>query len=98
MRSKLLIIALMFATAVSCSTRVEYDVTAAVASNSGAVNINIATAGQLEQLPAIGRKTAEAIISYRNENGPFRRVEHVMLIRGMSERRFIELRPFIRAE
>lgn len=93
----IVIFALVFVT-LSCSTRVEYDAITAVASDPGALNINTATAGQLEKLPGIGSKTAEAIISYRNENGPFRRVEHVMLIRGMSERRFNELRPYLRAD
>jgi DNA uptake protein ComE-like DNA-binding protein len=46
----------------------------------------------------VGRKTAEAIVQFRSENGPFRRPEDLLLIRGVSEQRFVELRPFIRTE
>ena len=81
-----------------CSTHVEYDRASAFTPSPNSININIAAADELEKLPGIGRKTADAIIAFRNENGPFRRVEHLMLIRGVSEARFIELRPYIRAE
>lgn len=81
----------------SCSSRVEYDRPVAQAPTS-AININTATVDDLERLPHIGRKTAEAIVEFRTANGPFRRVEHLMLIRGVSETRFAELRPILRAD
>ena len=49
-------------------------------------------------LPHIGRKTAEAIVEFRTLNGPFRRPENLMQIRGVSETRFAELRPYIKTE
>jgi competence protein ComEA len=79
----------------ACSTRVEYP----HASNTyspDTINLNTATADELEGLPHIGRKTAESIVQFRSDNGPFRRVEHILLIRGMSESRFAELRPMLR--
>ena len=82
----------------ACSMRVEYDMAFAIDFSPNSININTASADELEKLPGIGRKTAETIIAFRNENGPFRRVEHLMLIRGISEDRFIELRPYLRAE
>jgi competence protein ComEA len=63
-----------------------------------AVNINTATVADLEALPHIGPKTAEAIVKFRDDNGPFRRIEYLMQIRGISEKRLAELRPFIKAE
>lgn len=63
-----------------------------------AVNINTASVGELESLPHIGRKTAEAIVEFRTVNGPFRRPEHLMQIRGVSEKRFLEMRQFLRTE
>lgn len=81
----------------ACFSRVEYEPLRAEPSGV-AVNINTTTIVELENLPGIGRATAEAIIAHRTENGPFRRVEHLMLIRGISERRFIDLRPLIRVE
>ena len=71
---------------------------ASVTTTANAININTATAEELDQLPHVGRKTAEKIIQFREENGPFRRVEHVMQIRGISEKRFLELQPFLKAE
>lgn len=82
----------------SCSTRVEYDPPSAVATSKAHLNINTATAEELERLPSIGPKAAESIVQFRTENGPFRRVEHLMLVRGVSERRFAELRPYISIE
>ena len=84
---------------IGCSTRQVYETSAYSApSASNAININTATANELEKLPHIGQKTAEAIIAFRQENGPFRRVEHLMLIKGVSEKRFAELRQYLRAE
>jgi competence ComEA-like helix-hairpin-helix protein len=81
-----------------CSSRVVYEVQISVAAEQSVLNINTATAEELDQLPYIGRKTAEKIIQFREENGPFRRVEHVMQIRGISEKRFNEIRSFLKAE
>jgi competence ComEA-like helix-hairpin-helix protein len=80
-----------------CSSRIVYE-QPKVRSTERALNINIASAGELEKLPHIGHKTAETIVAFREENGPFRRVEHLMLIKGVSEKRFAELRPYLRTE
>lgn len=81
----------------ACSSRIEYNRPVTQVSAT-AININTATVNDLERLPHIGRKTAEAIVEFRNANGPFRRVEHLMLIRGVSETRFAELAPILRAD
>ena len=88
---------LLLALAASCTSRVVYERPTGAASDH-AININTATVEQLEKLPYIGRKTAESIVAYRTENGPFRRPEQLMLIRGVSETRFAELRPLIKTE
>lgn len=86
-------------TATACSTRRVNETAANRAPvASDAININTATADELERLPHIGRKTAEAIVEFRTVNGPFRRPEHLMQIRGVSETRFAELRPYIKTE
>jgi competence ComEA-like helix-hairpin-helix protein len=59
------------------------------------VNINTATASDLEKLPRIGPKTAERIVSFRETNGPFRRAEDLMLIRGIGEKTFEGLRAYV---
>src|SRR5215210_5693531 len=55
---------------------------------AGRVNINTASADELARLPFIGPETAYKIVGYRTQHGRFRRVEHLMLIQGISEKRF----------
>ena len=62
------------------------------------VSINRASREELEKLPGIGPALAARIVEQRERYGPFRRAEHLMLVRGISERRFRQLRPFISAE
>lgn len=82
-----------------CSTRQVYQSSAnRVSTSPDAVNINTASVDELERLPHIGRKTAEAIIAFRTENGPFRRPEHLMQIRGISEARFADIQSLIKTE
>ncbi|MBV9215804.1 MAG: helix-hairpin-helix domain-containing protein [Acidobacteria bacterium] len=91
------VILFVIANVSACSTRVEYSRSGADVSPT-AVNINTATADDLERLPHIGRKTAEAIVAFREKHGPFQRPEQVMLIRGMSETRYLEMRELLRTE
>ncbi|HJZ11595.1 MAG TPA: helix-hairpin-helix domain-containing protein [Acidobacteriota bacterium] len=63
-----------------------------------AIRLNSATRAELERLPGIGRVLAERIVAHRNRYGPFRRVEHLMIVPGISERKFRELRLLIIAE
>lgn len=69
-----------------------------VESSPQAVNLNAATAGELEKIPGIGEETAKKIIEHREKYGKFRRVEHLMLVRGISDKKFRELRSFVKAE
>jgi competence ComEA-like helix-hairpin-helix protein len=62
------------------------------------LNINVASASELEKLPGVGKVIAERIITYRAEYGPFRRAEHLMMVRGISDRKFREMRPMIVVE
>ena len=50
---------------------------------SAKVDVNSATAPELESLPGIGQVKAEAIISYREANGPFSTVEDLLGVRGV---------------
>lgn len=49
------------------------------------VNINTADAATLSELTGIGEKRAEAIIAYREANGPFKSAEELMNIKGIGE-------------
>jgi competence protein ComEA len=59
------------------------------------VNINTATAAELDTLPGIGAKTAGRIVEYRQKNGPFKKVEELMNVRGVGEKNFLKLKPQI---
>jgi competence ComEA-like helix-hairpin-helix protein len=62
------------------------------------ISINHSTLAELERLPGIGHALAARIVEHRERHGPFRRAEHLLMVRGISERRFRQLRPFINAE
>lgn len=62
------------------------------------ININTATAEELEKLPGIGKGLSARIIAYRKEYGHFRRPEHLMMVRGISARRFRAMQALITAE
>ncbi|HEX8853096.1 MAG TPA: helix-hairpin-helix domain-containing protein [Pyrinomonadaceae bacterium] len=59
------------------------------------VSINRATREEFERLPGVGRVLAARIVEHRERQGLFRRVEHLIIVRGFSERRFRELRPLL---
>lgn len=52
-------------------------------STQGTVNINTATVQQLTQLQGIGARKAEAIVQYRDENGPFTDIEQLQEVSGI---------------
>ena len=62
------------------------------------VSINEASREELERLPGIGPGLAARIVEHRERFGRFRRAEHLLLVRGISERRFLQLRPYVTAE
>lgn len=62
------------------------------------ININTASAVQMEELPGVGKVLAERIVAHREQYGPFRRVEHLMMVRGFSDNKFRKLRELVTAE
>ena len=68
------------------------------AKSSLVVNINTASEKELEKLPGIGRGLAERIVEHREKYGPFRRPEHLIMVRGISDKRFRALRDSITVE
>ena len=59
------------------------------------VNINTATADDLQTLRGIGEQKAADILHYREENGPFARVEDLLNVTGIGPKTLEDLRPFI---
>ena len=65
------------------------------ASGSGKVNLNTAGKEELMTLSGIGESRADAIIAYREANGPFGSVEEIMNIEGIKEKMFEKIRGSI---
>ena len=59
------------------------------------VNLNTATVTELMQLPRVGQKTAERIVAFRKQHGGFQRAEELMNVRGIGEKSFAKLKPFL---
>jgi competence protein ComEA len=66
--------------------------------NLEAIDINNANAVELQRLPGIGKVLAARIVAHREQYGRFRRAEHLMMVRGISERKFREMRALITVE
>jgi competence protein ComEA len=64
----------------------------------GVVNINTATAEQLQLLPRIGPATAKRIIEFREANGPFKKAEELVAVRGIGEKSLANLLPYVVTE
>jgi competence protein ComEA len=64
-------------------------------SNAGLLNLNTASAQDLEALPAIGPVTAQAIVDYRAANGPFRSVEEITQVKGIGAATLKKLKPLV---
>ena len=66
------------------------------ASPENPVDINKATVESLATVPGIGKVTAERIVEWRETNGPFRRIEDLMKVKGIGDKTFDRLRPYIK--
>jgi competence protein ComEA len=62
---------------------------------SALVNINTATALELEALPSVGPSTAQAIVSFRTKNGPFGKAEDLLKVPGIGDGKLAAMKPFI---
>lgn len=58
-------------------------------------DINQATATELAELPGIGPGMAAEIEAYRRENGPFKKIEDIMKVKGIGRRTFEDIRNLI---
>jgi competence protein ComEA len=59
------------------------------------ININTATQAELESLPGIGPVIAGRIIAYRNEHGPFTRIEEIENVSGIGPKTFEKIKDLI---
>ena len=63
------------------------------AGGAGPVNLNSATAAQLEELPGVGPVLAQRIIDWRTEHGRFASVDELGEVSGIGEKIFAALQP-----
>lgn len=63
--------------------------------DDGKININTADIAELETLSGIGPATAQKIIDYRNENGPFKSIEEIKNVSGIGDRKFEQIKEKI---
>ncbi len=59
------------------------------------VNLNTASAQELDNLPGIGKAIAQAIVEYREEKGAFQTIQQVMEVEGVGEKTFEAIRDLI---
>jgi competence ComEA-like helix-hairpin-helix protein len=62
------------------------------------VSINQASADDFAKLPGIGPELARRIVTYREKHGPFRRVEDLLVIRGIGHKKWKAIRPYLKVE
>lgn len=62
------------------------------------VDINTASFEELDKLPGIGPTTAQKIIDYRDENGPFARIEDIVNVSGIGPATYEEIKDLIIVE
>lgn len=62
------------------------------------LNLNTATAEELQKLPGIGAVLSQAIVEYREEHGPFQSVEELLLVPGIGQGRLENIRDLVTVE
>ena len=60
------------------------------------IDLNRATAQDLIQLPGVGEAIAKRIVDFREQHGPFKRVEDLMKVKGIGEKSLEKIRPYVR--
>lgn len=66
-----------------------------VAAPHKTVNINQAASSELARLPRVGTKLADRIVAHRAQHGPFSRIEDLMAVKGVGEKFFTTLKPYL---
>ncbi len=65
------------------------------ATAAGQVNVNTATAEQLQEVKGIGAKTAAAIVLYREAHGAFSSLDDLVNVKGIGARTLEKIRPYL---
>lgn len=65
---------------------------------SALINLNTATAAELDTLPGIGPSKAAAILQYRTDHGPFRTTRELMNVKGIGDSTYDALKDLVTVE
>jgi competence protein ComEA len=60
------------------------------------LDLNLANVKELEQVPGIGPKTAQAIVDFRYKSGRLQRAEDLLAIKGISQCKLDKMRPYLK--
>ena len=67
----------------------------ALAGDGKTVNVNTATVAEFQLLPRIGPAVAARIVDQREKSGPFKSLDDLLLVRGIGEATYEQLKPFL---
>src|SRR5580765_4890808 len=81
--------------AILCASGLTAEGTEAPSAAGKKININQASAKELVNLPRIGAKVADRIVEYRQAHGSFSKVEDIMEVKGIGEKLFTQLKPYV---
>src|SRR6202051_4178754 len=59
------------------------------------IDLNVANVKELQELPGVGPVTAQRIIDLREKSGRFHRVEDLLAVRGISQKKLDAMRPYV---
>jgi competence protein ComEA len=59
------------------------------------IDLNLANVKELQELPGVGPVTAQRIVGMREKSGRFKRVEDLLAIRGISQKKLDAMRPYV---
>jgi competence protein ComEA len=85
----------LLATAASASAADNATTSASTATAKKTVNVNTASTDELARLPRVGPSLAGKIVAHREQNGPFKRTEDLMEVKGIGEKMFTLLKPYL---
>ena len=66
-----------------------------VSATGAKLNLNTASAAELEQLPRIGPATAQRILEYRATHGPFLQLTDLMNVKGIGPSTFEQIKDLL---
>ena len=93
--ARTLALALAFAALLAGATTAVAADEAAAAPAKKVVNVNQASTDELARLPRVGPSLAGKIVAHRSQNGPFKRTEDLMEVKGIGEKMYAVLKPYV---